>query len=199
MGRKGQGENVVITYANYLREIMPLVASESRYPKLEQYEYQVAQLVEKEKKMELIAKYGYENIDNFPKYTSRSVHTQVWRAMQYLVKIGEAKKIGKCYYPVSEQGLVLYEILLNNIKLASPKVHIISGTSFAISIEKGQYIDKMKTALKSCLGEDFLFGVLAQDDILLILLSPEAPKELLAEFISWVSDAYSYQHSKKNK
>lgn len=199
MKRKKHVESVVVKYANYLRDVMPLVASKSRYPKLAEYEHQIALLEDREKRAELIKEFGIEKANNMPKYTARSVHTQVWRAMQYLVEKGEVKKIGKCYYPVSEEGLILYEILLNNIILASPKVHIISRTAFAISIEKGQSVDDMKAVLKSCVGEEFLFGSVVQDDVILILLAPEAPKELLAEFVSWVSDAYVSQHSKKRK
>ena len=74
-----------------------------------------------------------------------------------------------------------------------------SGTAFVIAVEAGQNVEDMKSALQSCLGDEYLFGVFAQDDLLLILLSPDAPKALLAEFVSWVSDAYAAQHSGKHR
>ena len=198
MGRKANSGKVVETYARYLREVMPLVASSTRYPKLVQYEYHVAKMVEKEKNRELLEQYGEEKLDSLYKYTARDVHTQVGRAMRLLVATGEVKKIGKCYYPVSEEGLILYEILLKNVKLASPSVHVIGSTAIAISIVPGQEAQDIKSALKSCLGEEYLFGTFVQDDLVLVLLSPATPKALFAEFFSWVSDAYFAQR-KKNK
>ena len=198
MGRKANSGKVVETYARYLREVMPLVASSTRYPKLVQYEYHVAKIVERNKNKELIEQYGEEAVDKLCKYTARDVHTPVGRAMRFLVASGEAKKIGKCYYPVSEEGLILYEILLKNVKRASPKVHVIGSTAVAISIGPGQNVKEIKSVLKSCLGEEYLFGVFVQDDLVLILLSPETPKALFAEFFSWVSDAYFAQR-KMNK
>lgn len=195
MGRKAYKGKVVEEYAGYLREIMPLIASTTRFPKRIQYEYQVAKMVEKKRNRELIEQYGKEKTDGFYKYTARDVHTQVGRALQLLVAAGEVRKIGKCYYPVTQEGLFLYEIFLKNVRLASSTVHVISGTAIAISIIPGQEAREIKSALRSCLGEENLFGALVQDDLVLILLSPETPQALFAEFSSWVSDAYRAQHT----
>ena len=55
----------------------------------------------------------------------------------------------------------------------------------------------MKSALQSSLGNENLFGIFVQDDLMLILLSPNAPADLIAELISWVKDAYNSQQKNK--
>lgn len=193
MEKKVEKKSVKLEYVGYLRQALPLVASSSRYPKLVQYEYQVAKLVEHERNKELSKNQKCEDDTKRYHYTARDVHTPVWRAMQYLVKIGEAVKIGRCYYPASENGIALYQSLCDNILLTSPDLHVISRTAYAIAISPGQEYKKIKETLVLCLGTENLFGTLIQDDIAIILLSPTAPTELIAELSSWIKDAYKTQ------
>lgn len=193
MEKKAPKKSVKLQYVGYLRQALPLVASSSRYPKLVQYEHQVAKLVERERNIESSKNKKSEDDTKRYHYTARDVHTPVWRAMQYLVTIGEAVKIGRCYYPASENGMALYQSLCDNILLTSPDLHVISRTAYAITISPGQERCKIKETLVLCLGEENLFGSLIQDDIVVVLLSPNAPTELIAEFSSWIKDAYESQ------
>ena len=190
---------IMLEYVGYLREVLPLVASASRYPKLAEYEYRVAKLLEHKLNKQLFESKEYsDNIKPY-RYDARSVHTQVWRAMQYLVKIGVVEKIGTHYYPAGESGTIHFQIFSDGIRLSSPNVHIISSTAYAITIEPNQEINELKSVMKSCLGEENLFGIFVQNELMLVLISPTAPTDLIAEFTSWVKDAYDIQRRQKVK
>ena len=198
MKKKDSSQSVAHIYAEYLRQVMPAVLTTCRSPKLAQYEYSVAKIVEKEINKKIAEEHGYDET-KFVKLSSRDVHTPVWRGMQLLLKTKEVIKIGKTYYFASDDGVFFYKLLRDNIRFDRENVHIISKTAYAISIEAGQETSKIKSTLRSCLGSEYLFGVFVQDSTVLILLTNEAPSELIAEFMSWVRDAYHYQYSKQKK
>ena len=193
MGRKKKQTSVTNTYVKYLRDVLPLVATDTRYPKLVDYERHVASLVAHDRNKEMLQ----NNPDATPvTYTARDVHTQVWRAMQVLCQAGEVLYINGHYYPASEDGVLLFALLRDNIPLRSPAVHIISGTTYALAITPEYDLQKIEFTLQACLGKENLFGFFIQNNILVILLSPAAPPALLAELAAWVKDAYWYQSKK---
>ena len=184
----GRNPSTTGEYAEILLELIPLVSSTNRYPILADYERAVANFLNTHRPL----------VDDL--YTSRSVHTQVRRAMLLLRDAKKVIKIGKCFYLAMEDQYYRYELLSKHIRFAKPGVHIISHTSFAIAIEPGQKIEDLKSAITAFVCPKHLFGVLIQDDIMLILVKPETPKDIIAHLAEAVRDAYNSQHpSPKNE
>jgi hypothetical protein len=183
----GRNPSTTGEYAEILTEVIPLVSSKNRHPRLADYERAVANLLNTTRPL----------VDEL--YSSRGVHTQVRRAMLHLLKEKKVIKIGKCFYPAMENQYYRYELLSKHIRFAKPSIHIISHASFAVAIEPGQDTNEIKSAITAFVCPKFLFGVFLQDDIALILVNPETPKDIIAHFAEAVRDAYDSQHPSLEK
>ena len=183
----GRNPSTTGEYAEILLEVIPLVSSQNRHPILADYERAVANLLNTSRLVE-------EKL-----YSSRGIHTQVRRAMLHLLKAKKVIKIGKCFYPAMENQYYRYELLSNHIRFAKPSIHIISHASFAVAIEPGQEVNEIKSAITAFVCPKHLFGVLIQDDIALILVNPETPKDIIAHLAEAVRDAYNSQHPSPEK
>ena len=177
----GRNPSTTGEYAEYLLEVIDLVASNNRYPILADYERAVANLLNRGRPLEDI-------------YTSRSIHTQVRRAMQLLLQLGKAIQIGRYFYPAMDNQQLQYDLLCNHIRLSKPVLHVISSTSYALAIEAGQNIEEIKSTITEFLGKEKVFGVFIQDDIMLVLVNPDMPQDMIAHLSAAVRDAYYEQH-----
>jgi hypothetical protein len=182
--RHYMGRNISSTgeYVEYLLDVIDLVASNNRRPILADYERAVANFLNSRRPL------------SGKLYTSRDVHTQVRRAMHHLLQVGKAIQIGRYFYPAMENQHFKYELLYKHVHLSKPVIHVISSTSYALAIEAGQDISELKSAITEFLDPKNLFGVFIQDDIMLLLVDPEIPKEIIAHLTQAVRDAYYEQH-----
>ena len=182
MGRKGEYDDVRSEYMKMVRSIMERIYPQNTSPRLVDYEQAVADYKTR--------RHGFRN-----KYTKRDVHTQVGRAIKELVRLGEVLHVGKYYYPADMYTLHLaLEDFKKNVKVSKRMLAIISGTTYAISLEPEQDIELVKRVVRSSLGDKNVFELLLIDNVLVIIMGKNAPSAHIVELSTIVEKTYDYQH-----
>lgn len=187
MGRKGEYKNVQSEYIRLVRAVMEHIYPQNDHPRLVDYEKAVA---EYKNKHELVFAGAL---------TKRDVHTQVYRAVKQLEKMGELIHIGRHYYPADIYNFRIgLEDFKKNVQLAKGTLATISGTTYAIALESGQNAEQVKRSVMDFLRNINVFNLIFMDNTLIIIMNDMTTVEYITELRSCVELAYEYQQQKKD-
>lgn len=176
-------ESVRSEYEDIIKAVMDMVYYEHEHPRLVDFELAVASY-----------KTQKEMMYDFP-YTKRGVHTQVYRAMKALEKRGVIIHMGRYYYPTHLYGFYSgLEDFKKNVKLAKDTVAIISSSTYAIALEPGQDIQRVKESVTSFFREEKVFKLLYIDDTLIIIVNDYSDTRYIAYLVDIVRQTYRFQH-----
>ena len=186
MGKKGEYKNVQLAYIKMVSAVMEHIYPQNEHPRLVDYEQAVA---EYKNKHELVFAGAV---------TKRDVHTQVYRAVKQLEKMGELIHVGRYYYPADIYNFRIgVEDFKKNVQLAKGTLATISGTTYAIALESGQNAEQVKKSVLKFLRDINVFNLVFIDNTLIIIMNDITTVEYITELRSCIELAYKYQQQKK--
>lgn len=182
MGRKGEYADVQSEYIRIVMSVMESIYPQNAHPRLVDYEQAVA---EYKSRHELVFTGAF---------TKRDVHTQVYRAVKQLVEMGELTHVGRYYYPADIYNFRIgLEDFKKNVKLAKGTLATISGTTYAIALENGQDVERVKRNVMDFLRDINVFNLVFIDNTLIIIMNDMTTVEYITELRSCIKLAYEYQ------